>query len=162
MCFIGWSFTPLSLKIRSPPPCQKENLEAPAHPEQLQPRLGGVNEKPWRLKGSFAEVKWSLNTQLTARRLLPSVKVPLSHTDPGPWCQMCRASGRFFLFFFFLSAAKLTNYSIDFTFDQKSGPLNEQGGDCATAIAADVGVSFNLFGGASEIDLRRWTWRTLP
>lgn len=64
-------------------------------------------------------------------------------------------------FFFFLSAAKLTNYSIDFTFDQKSGPLNEQGGDCATAIAADVGVSFNLFGGASEVDLRGWTWRTL-
>lgn len=62
-----------------------------------------------------------------------------------------------FLFFFSLSGAKLTNYSIDFKFDQKLGPLNELGGDCATTIAADVRVSCNLFGGASKVDLRCWT-----
>lgn len=65
--------------------------------------------------------------------------------------------GAFLFLFFFLSGVKLTNYSIDFTFDKKSGPLNELGGDCTTATAADAKVSCNLLGSDSKVDLRCWT-----
>lgn len=55
-------------------------------------------------------VKWSLNTQLTAWPLLPSVKVSLLHTDLGQ-CATSRPSRHFF----FYSIVSIKVHSIDFT-----------------------------------------------